>query len=228
MSAQRIALATLVALSLGSSAFAQTQTGHSDGLRLRPMLGIGYTWGGDTITPVTVYDLDDGKKMYDTDVDAGAGLDLRAGVELSHPGSPFSLQLALAFHVDGYGGKNGAAGEFRRIPLEAVLRWRAADRVQLGFGVRKAAYSAFRVNDESCPEEECGGGGRIHYRSNVGLVLEAEYALTPDWGLRARYVRETYKVSKEDASLTANFPWAEKGYKVRGDHFGLMSVWYFR
>lgn len=228
MFAQRIALAMAAVLGMGALPAAHGQGVDTGGIRLRPILGIGYTWGGDTITPVIVTNVDDEDDQYKTDVDAGAGLDLRAGVDISRIGFPLSLQLAVAYHVDGYGGVNNASGEFRRIPIEAVVRWQAADRVHVGFGVRKSMYSSFRVNDASCQPATCGGGGRLRYSSSVGIILEGEYAVTPGWGLRARYVWEDYKVSKEDSSLTANFPWAEKGYKVRGDHFGLMSVWYFR
>jgi len=227
MSAQRIALALLAALGLGSFQAASAQ-GTDGGLRLRPLLGIGYSWGGDTITPVTVSNTADKKVLYETDIDAGEGLDLRVGVDISRAGSPLSLQLALAYHVDGFIGATDAAGEFRRIPAEAVLRWQASERVHVGFGVRKALYAAVRANDASCPVNTCGGGGRIRYRSSVGLVLETEYALSPDWGLRARYVRESYKVSKSDPDLSDTVADGWVGEKVRADHIGLMSVWYFR
>lgn len=226
MFAQRIALAMAAVLGMGALPAAHGQGVDTGGIRLRPILGIGYTWGGDTIADVVVTESGSSQKVYDSDIDAGAGLDLRAGVDISWAGSPLSLQLAAAYHVDGFGGTGNTGGEFRRIPVEAVLRWRAADRIQVGFGVRKAAYASLRVTDASC-SGPCGGGRRVRYSGSPGIVLEAEYAISPDWGLRARYVWEDYEITKQQAPLPTP-PWATKGFKVNADHFGLMSVWYFR
>lgn len=198
-----------------------------DGLRLRPLLGIGFSWGGDTITPVTI--TPQGSTIqYEEKVKAGSGIDLRAGVELGFARSPYSVQLAVAFQSDGVTGVDNDSLEFRRIPVEAVLHWRATDRFRVGFGVRKALYSTFRTNDATCSEidEElrylCGG--RVKYKGSVGAIVEAEYMLTPQWGVRARYVAERYKVDKVDE----DYVFVPSKEKIRGDHFGLMSVWYPR
>lgn len=200
----------------------------NDGLRLRPLLGIGYSWGGDNLQNVTL--VPEGTSIeYDERVKAGSGLDLRAGLELAFGRSPFSVQLAVAYQGDGVSGLDNEAVEFRRIPVEVMGHWRMGPQWRLGFGVRKAGYASLRYNRGACTkllsdgEDPCSGD--VRFRSNVGLILESEYLLTPDWGLRARYVVETYRPTS--AKFGEDIP-VDKTTKIRGDHFGILSVWYLR
>ena len=196
-----------------------------DGLHLRPVLGLGYGWGGDTITPVTV--VPQGTTIeYDETIKAGTGIDLRAGIELAFPKTPFALQLALAYQNDGVAGLDNKNINFRRVPVELIGYWRVAPQVRIGFGARKAAHASLRVSQAYCADIneglEFGFPCTIDYKSNVGVVIEGEYALTPGWALRARYVRETFEIKNaDDRALLGDG-------KVRGDHLGILSVWYLR
>lgn len=195
-----------------------------DGLRLRPMLGLGYSWGGDTIMPVTI--IPQGTSIqYQETIKAGSGIDLRAGVELGSPRSPFAVQLAVAYHNDGAGGLDNKHIDFRRVPLELIGYWRVSPQLRLGVGARKSTNASLRFSKNYCnqlklafsdPELQCSYG----LKSSLGAIVEAEYELTPTWGLRARYATESFKFKEQEEFETTK--------TIHGDHFGIMSVWYLR
>ena len=221
-----IGAAGVAASLLLSSPVASAQS--IDGVRLRPLLGIGYGWGGDNLQDVTLVTVGTNVR-YEERVQAGSGIDLRAGLELAFGRSPFSMQIAVAYQGDGVGGLDNEAVEFRRIPVELVGYWRVSPQFRIGFGVRKAAYASLRFNEGACTKLLSDGSARcsgdFRFRSNLGLILESEYELTPNWGLRARYVAETYQPTR--ARFGEEFD-VDKSLKFRGDHFGILSVWYLR
>lgn len=195
-----------------------------EGLRLRPLLGIGYSWGGDTIMPVTIVEQPSGTEYKET-IKAGAGLDLRAGLEVTLPRSPFAMQLALAYQNDGAAGFDNKHIDFRRVPVELIGYWRVSPQLRLGVGVRKSTNASLRFSKNYCnqlksafsaPDLPCSYG----LKSSIGAIVEAEYELTPTWGLRARYATESFKFKEQEEFDTSK--------TIRGDHFGLMSVWYLR
>ena len=213
------ALGLAASLLFSTTVSAQT----TDGMRLRPMLGLGYAWGGDTITPVTV--VPEGTSTeYEETIKAGTGIDLRAGLELAFPNTPFALQLAVAYQNDGVAGLDNKNINFRRVPFELIGYWRVAPQLRIGFGARKATHASLRLSQAYCtqikeaisePSMPCD----YAYKSSLGAIVEAEYELTPGWALRARYVSETFTPKDED--------WMSDE-KLRGDHFGILSVWYLR
>jgi hypothetical protein len=201
-----------------------------DGLRWRPLLGVGYSWGGDTITPVTI--VPEGTSIeYQETIKAGTGIDVRTGIELAFPRSPFAVQLAVAYQNDGAAGLESKHMDFRRLPIELTGFWRVTPRFRVGLGVRKAAYAAFKASTAVCNEareelDEPDLSCTTRYNSNVGLLAEAEYELTPQWAVRARYVRESYTPKRNSGNFAPDED--VNDYKVRGDHFGIISVWYLR
>jgi hypothetical protein len=212
-----------VAVSALCSAQALAQQAD-DGLRLRPLLGIGYSWGGDTIMPVTIVEQPSGTEYKET-IKAGAGIDLRAGLEVTLPRSPFAMQLALAYQNDGAGGLDNKHIDFRRVPLELMGYWRVSPQLRLGVGARKSTNASLRFSKNYCnqlqlafsdPELQCSYG----LKSSLGAIVEAEYELTPTWGLRARYATESFKFKEQEEFETTK--------TIRGDHFGIISVWYLR
>lgn len=194
---------------------------------LRPFLGLGFTSGGDTITPV-ILSTPNNAKQYRESISAGGGLEFRAGASYRLPGQPFSIQAAAALHNDQTSGINGEKQRFRRIPVELTVLWHATDRTRIGFGVRKATHAVFKMDNTRCgatqeTATDCSGKARM--KSNVGFLLEAEYAVLPNWSLKARYVFESFRV--KDASG----PWLEEGRvlldeKFEANHIGIQSVWY--
>jgi hypothetical protein len=199
-----------------------TSVHAEDGIRLRPMLGLGYGFGGDTILPVTI--VPQGTSIeYEETIKAGTGIDLRAGLEVAFPRTPFALQMAVAYQNDGAAGLDNKHIDFRRVPVELIGYWRVAPQVRLGVGVRKTTHADLRNSNSYCKQSKTEVSSSTlpcsySFKSTVGAILEAEYELTPSWGLRARYVVETFKLKDESLS----------DEKYRGDHLGILSVWYLR
>jgi hypothetical protein len=211
-----------LALALAMSAVnlsAMADEGSS--LRLRPFIGGGYTWGGDTIQALTITPKGSSTgPKYDEDVSAGAGLDLRVGLHLDLPNSPLSLQVSIAHHMDQHSGLDGKT-YFRRSPLELVGLWRVTDRLRVGMGMRRSLSSKFSWEGGTCQN---GNGDEVtcpsqnqKLKSSTGLILEAEYMVSPDWGVKARYVRESYRFKDESYDPT----------KYSGDHIGFLTNFYF-
>lgn len=211
--------ATGVSLAL-MTMLASAQTTDTDNPGgLRPFIGVGYTFGGDTIQHVTLQPK--GTTIeYQEDISAGGGLDLRVGLDYRFRGSPFSLQASLAYHNDQVNGSDGERSFFVRVPVELVALYHFNPRGSVGLGVRKATHAKFSSRGGTCtyPDGSTEACPRIDEKLNAstGIILEAEWAVTPSWGLKGRYVRESFKFE--------NDPTQEK---YEGDHVGLMSVFYF-
>lgn len=181
---------------------------------LRPFIGIGLSTGGDTL--MRVQNDAEGASANDiTRIRAGDGLDLRVGLSLRLGNLPFSLQTAVAYHNDQTNGQDDTKYRFRRVPVEATLLWHATDRARIGFGVRKATNPVHKIDNGRIE----GISGRVDAKfdmtSSTGFIVEGEYAVTPGWSLKGRYVYETFRYK--------DFPEADK---VKGDHLAVQSVWY--
>ena len=59
-------------------------------------------------------------------------------------------------------------------------------------------------------------GVRRKHIPGVMNKTEAEYALTPSWGLKGRYVFESFRPRNQP-----------DGEQFEANHLGVMSVWYF-
>lgn len=212
-------LAACVLSSFVASVGAQSSEGGSYMPKgLRPFVGVGYTWGGDTILPVTVT-VQNSSTQYHEDISAGAGLDLRLGLSQRLGDLPLSLQVAAAYHNDQTNGIEGSKYRFRRLPIEATLLWHATDRARIGFGVRKATNATFKIDNgrfiDGNGNELTGQQGKYALKASLGYIIEGEYAVTPSWSLKGRFVFESYRYR--------SYPDVEK---VDAEHFGIQSVWY--
>lgn len=190
----------------------------------RPFVGLGFTSGGDKIARINLVPKGGSGPTFQEDVSSGGGIDLRVGFSRRLGELPLTLQLVGAYHNDQVNGIDGEKIRFRRFPLEATLLWHATERTRIGFGVRKATHPAFKLDNTTCGGTSCEGTAR--FKSNVGAILEAEYALTPSWGLKARYVVESYRVENGPQFLLDNSTLTLEE-KFEANHLGVSSVWYF-
>lgn len=205
---------TLAAASTWADGFDTLETRNS----WRPFVGLGFTSGGDTLLKVNLVPKGGSGTTYREDVSSGGGLDLRAGVSRRLGELPLTAQFAVAYHNDQVNGIDGEKARFRRVPLEATLLWHATDRARIGFGVRKATRPTFKVDNVKFDVngQEVTGSGKASFKASVGFIVEAEYAMTPSWGLKGRYVFESYRLRDDP-----------QGEKFDANHLGVSSVWYF-
>lgn len=199
-------------LALGAAHFSATAE-EATGWGLRPFIGAGYTWGGDTMQAVTITPLGS-QTNYQEDVSAGAGLDLRVGLSYRLGQLPLTAQLSVAHHIDQVSGLTSRS-YFRRMPAELVLQWHASDRLRIGLGARRSIDAVLRSSGGTCGGAPCVGY-RHRMESSTGAILEAEWLVTPSWGVKARYVHESYRYKE-----------APDFMRYEGDHIGFMTNYYF-
>ena len=204
----RVICATLLLAGVGTSAFAQDASAR----KFQFMAGFGYTLGGDTIVPITLTPENVDGKSYHEDLSGGAGLDLRLGVQM-RLSDKMRLQAMAAYHNDQANGIHGHAS-FRRIPVELVAHWRTSENWWLGVGVRQALngmldrQAGFKSGDTPLPAR------KWEVSFSPALILEAEYMMSPNWGLKMRGVKEHGKFKEFEEKFNA-------------DHVGAMVLYYF-
>jgi len=185
----------------------------------QPFVGLGFTSGGDTFLKVRVVPVSGNGPTYREDVSSGGGIDLRLGASRRLGDLPLTVQFTGAYHNDQVSGIEGSKYKFRRLPVEATLLWHATDRARIGFGVRKATNATFKIDNgqfTNAQGTEITYSGQARLKASTGFVVEAEYAMTPTWGLKGRYVFESYRFRDDP-----------QGEKLEANHLGVMSVWYF-
>ncbi len=165
----------------------------------RFLVGAGITFGGDRLATA---EYEDGGEI---DIRAGSMLSLYAGMEYAV--SPeLALQATVGYHVDNATADNGDI-RFSRYPVELLALYKVSPTWRIGGGARF-------VNSPKLSSSGAGYIGNFKFDNTVGAVLEAEYATSPKWGVKVRYVAEKYE---EKVS----------GGKTDGNHVGVLLNYYF-
>jgi hypothetical protein len=183
-------------------AFAATtlSAAAQDGLRVRPLIGTGLTFGGDKIATVD-FTNGDSESIY-----AGGLVMFYAGAEWRFD-SPFALQTTIGYHVDDSSGRNGSL-RFSRYPVDVIGLYAINERVRLGGGIEYV----------SSPKVGSSGvlaGNSERFKASTGLVLEGEYLFTPQFGLKARVASHEFDFKNGPGSIDGNY-------------FGVLANFYFR
>ena len=170
---------------------------------VRPLVGMGFTFGGDTVARV-VYNDGDSEKVR-----AGGLIHFMTGVEMGF--SPLvSAQALIGYHVDGVTASNGDV-KFDRYPVEFLGHYRLTDTFRLGGGARYVAKARTRSSGAAAstvPSE--------NFKPSWGTVVEGEFTLGRNLGIKLRYVSEKFD--------SETFPGAQK---LKGNHGGIYFVGYF-
>jgi hypothetical protein len=208
------ALASSVLVNIATSSVAVAQ--EAEPVRaLRPFIGLGYTSGGNTLLRIFPKDSSDPTK--EVNISAGAGLVLQLGLDYRLRGLPLSIQGSVGIHNDQDNSSTGERYSFRRYPIEAQLKWHANERWNVGFGARKATHAVLSIVNGTSGEQVLSINERARLKSNIGTFLEGEYAVTPAFSLKMRYVHENYKLTLDDGTTE----------KFDGNHVGLIGAYYF-
>lgn len=168
---------------------------------IRPLLGAGLTFGGDTLA--TTF-FTDGNQ---TDIKAGQLLQLYGGLE--YQATPLvSVQATVGYHVHNSSASNGSV-RFSRIPVELLGHFHASDKWAFGGGLRL-------VNGPKLSSSGAASSvGSVEFDNTVGTVIEGEYRTSSQFGFKLRYVSEKYEAKGVFSGAT-----------VDGSHIGLMMNWY--
>lgn len=168
--------------------------------RLRYLLGGGFTFGGDKLATVTYTD-------GSTDsITAGGMFDIHAGIDY-RLNDDISLQGTLGYHFDLTKHASNGDVTFSRFPLEMMAYYHSSDVFRIGGGTRI-------VLNPKVEGTGLGSGLNMSFSNTFGLVVEGEYMVVPELGIKVRYVREKYKANGLSGS-------------INGNHIGILTNLYF-
>lgn len=221
---RKMLLAACLLSTFVATAGAQSSDSSYSPKGLRPFIGIGLAAGGDTLLSVQ-NDAEGASANDKTNIRAGDGLDLRLGMSMRMGDLPLSLQTAVAYHNDQSNGQDNTKYRFRRVPVEATLLWHATDRFRIGFGLRKSTNPVVKINNGRFAGNPTRFDAKVQMKANTGFIVESEYAVTPSWSLKARYVFESFRPRDSDDGI-ASLLLENGNERVKGDHIAIQSVWY--
>jgi hypothetical protein len=190
---KKFAFAFASLLALAGATQAQTAS------PLRYMVGAGLSVGGDNLATVEFTD------GHSEDLKAGGLLYLTAGADY-RINENFSLQGTINFHVNNSTGNNGDI-RFQRFPVELIGYYHINPQWRVGAGVRY-------TNKPKLSSSGVLEGADIEFDNTTSGLIEAEYFYSANFGVKMRYVNETYKKSDYDR-------------KVSGKHVGISANYYF-
>lgn len=187
--------ALLAALAL-TSAHAQSPNGPA----VRPLLGMGLTFGGD--------------KLYTADFTDGSSDTVRAGgIFMLYGGVEFratdalAVQATVGYHGDSTRAASNGSIRFGRYPVDVLALYSVTDKVRLGGGVEF-------VNSPKLSGSGVVGDFDVRFNNTTGVVLEGEYLFTRNFGMKARAASIKYKADGVSD-------------KINGSYGGLMLNYYF-
>jgi hypothetical protein len=193
---KKLFLVGALALLTATSAFAQQAPSEKP---LSFVAGFGITVGGDKLATAQ-YTNGTSQKIT-----AGGIFQFHGGAEY-RINPEFSVQGTVGYHADSTSGTNGSI-TFSRIPVELIGYFHSNDQWRVGAGARF-------VNNIELSSSGVASGINDKYDNAVGGVFEVEYFTSKKFGLKVRYVKETYK------STVYN-------YEVDASHVGFFGNFYF-
>jgi opacity protein-like surface antigen len=165
---------------------------------LRFVAGMGLSVGGDGLATAQY------SNGTSQDIKAGGGVYFTAGAD--YRVSPeFSIQGTANFHVDDTTASNGGI-KFQRFPIEVLGYYHVNNQWRVGGGVRY--ISAPKLSGSGF-----GDGLDAEFDNTTSGVVEAEYFWSPNFGMKMRYVNETFK--------------SRYYYDLKANHFGISANIYF-
>lgn len=190
---KRLFITAVIAMAATGSAQAQQQPERA----VRGLLGIGVTGGGDSLATVAF------TNGTTEDIRAGGLVHVYGGAEF-RLGTQVTLQTTIGYHVDDTSSASNGSLRFSRYPAELLVHYQIDNHVRLGGGVRY--ISSAKIDGRGVL-----AGNRVDFDSTVGAVIEGEYLVTPNIGLKLRFVNEKYEVN---------------GVSADGKHGGFYFTWY--
>lgn len=188
---------------IGALMAAALTTAHAqpqDSRAVRPLVGLGVTFGGDKLATA---EFTDGSS---DNIHAGGLVAVYGGVEFRATDA-LALQATAGYHVDDTRAASNGSLRFARYPVNALALFSVSDKVRLGGGVEF-------VNNPRLVGRGAAGNYTVEFKNSAGLVLEGEYLFTRSLGLKARAASHKFKVEGS-------------GEEVDGSYGGLMLSYYF-
>jgi len=164
----------------------------------RFLLGMGLSGGGDELASAHY---EDGKNV---NIHAGGLVYFTAGVDYRFT-PEFAVQGTVNYHFDRANAKNGDI-KFERFPVELIGYYQPNPSWRVGGGVRYTMSPKLSSSGAA-------SGIEASFDNTTSAVAEAEYFVNPRFGVKLRYVNETFK--------------ARAYNDVDGSHIGVSANLYF-
>jgi len=182
MTPARITVITSIAtILLGSAAAAQAND-------VRPMIKAAADFGGDTLVTVV---FTDGTRET---IKANELLSLGGGVSIVNAAGDIEAEVTLSYKFALISASNGDV-TFSRWPLDALVFYRLPE-LRLGGGL------TYHINPKLSGSGVASGIDAT-FDNALGLLLQADYRVTPKINLGIRYTSLDYKVHVGSATATA-------------------------
>lgn len=194
---KKVVLVGITSLVLAASASAQTAV---ESKPYRFVANIGLAGGGDTLA-TTHYT--DGTSV---NIPAGTGLVLGGGLEYSI-NDALSIQGTLGYHGRFTPEASNGSASFSRYPIELLTHYKNSDQWRFGAGVRF-------INNPKITASGAASGLSREFENSAAAVIEAEYALSANSGVKMRVANDTYKVKNAKTTYS-------------GTHFAVAYNHYF-
>lgn len=165
---------------------------------LHGVAGLGVSFGGDDLATAKY------TNGNSQDIKAGSGVYFTIGADY-RMSEKFSVQGTFNYHVDSTTAKNGEI-KFQRFPVELLGYYHVNNDLRIGAGLRY-------VMDPKLSSSGVASGIEAKFDNATSPLAEIEYFFTPQFGMKVRYVKETFK---------------GKGYyDVKANHVGISGNYYF-
>jgi hypothetical protein len=165
----------------------------------RFLVGMGLSGGGDELASARA---PNGSTEH---IHAGGLVYFTAGIDY-HFTPQFSLQGTINYHVDSASTGNGGDIRFERFPIELIGYYQPNPLFRVGGGVRYTSSPTLTGSSVASNRD-------LSFDNTTSAVVEAEYFADPEFGIKLRYVHETFK--------------ARGVGQVDGSHVGLSLNYYF-
>ena len=189
-------ISLLILLTLGTVSASDT---------VKPIIQIGYDWGGTTLTTVSHenYDYYGNRYTNNSKIKAGQGLNFDAGAVMGNDNSNMELQFLVGYKFDSDTASNGDV-TWDVIPFTALAMFKS-QRWKVGGGI---TYHLNPELDASLPTYDkdgkfLGNGVDDKYNSAFGGVAQIQYRATEALSLGIKGTFIEYEL-KNDPTITAD------------------------
>jgi hypothetical protein len=199
---KKILMAGAISMALSGSAFAQSVPNP-----LHFMVGVGLTAGGQNVATAQYTD------GSSNNISAGTGLQLMTGADYRLNQS-VSFEATAGYRMRVALASNGDAS-FNRFPIDLLAYYNIDPKWRVGAGVEYINHPNLSASGAASYLNE-------DFKNTTGFILEAEYFPMPNWGVKVRAVKETYKPINPYNDYTG-----APQNNVDGSHVGIFSDYYF-
>jgi len=199
---KKILMACAISMALSGSAFAQSAPNP-----LHFMVGVGLTIGGGNVATVQYTD------GSTNNISAGTGAQLMTGLDYRLNQS-VSFEATVGYRARFAVGSNGDVS-FNRFPIDLLAYYNVDPKWRIGAGVEYINHPSLSGSGEGAQYNE-------DFKNTTGFILETEYFPMPNFGVKIRAVKETYKpVNTYNPYTGANQT------NTDGSNIGIFSDYYF-